>query len=143
MNSLPETKTTDSRATEAQVAEVMAFELAYWLHRHSSGHETVGMSDERFQDYWRDNPEYRDEARARTYIFLTAMEAAGLSARSSNSKRVLKRLQDLITVPARTAYALPGEESPFEQGVTEARMENGTTISAVPSDGGPLRGIGQ
>lgn len=97
---LPESKV----ASDEQIREV----LASALFGANSAVPSWGANE--FRESWQALPEtrkrYRDMARA----LLAALSDAGVTIRASDSKKVLKCLEFLQTVPARAAYTDLDEE---------------------------------
>jgi hypothetical protein len=103
------------KATPRQATEVFAFELAYWLHLNSNGHDTVGKDREAFAAHWREHADYREKAHARAKSLEAALEDAGLRPHTHSSRLVLKALDAMLTIPARPAYSLTEDPAPFDQ----------------------------
>lgn len=104
------------KATSQQANEILAFELAFWLHQNGPEAGTT-MDRAAFAAEWRNKAALRERSRLSVQALALSLENAGINVQHvQDSKLVLKALKELLTIPAQTAYELPVADAPFAQG---------------------------
>jgi hypothetical protein len=88
-------------ASELHARELMSFLMMYSLAKYPS--RTGAM------ETWRNDADVRALHRMEAGDFMAMMEDCGLRVSISSSQRVLKTIDDLLTIPARPAYLLEVE----------------------------------
>lgn len=95
--------TTKQTASETQMSELLAFHLFRM--------RNMKETEEAAAELWRNSKEARDSNRASAKELLRQLEEVGVRIAASNSQKVLKAVNVLVTIPARPAYSLEGGET--------------------------------
>lgn len=92
------------RASDREILEVFAFELAYLQFTVPEGSPDPRAA---FLESWQTTESVRRQAYEQAQHFMQELVPQGLDIRACNSKHVRDAIQVIVTIPARTAYQLP------------------------------------
>jgi len=126
----------DNRASESEIREVLAVELATLLFRQ----EGKPVSRNHIESLWRsetkfaDTPKlFRDHWRDLAGSLQVSLDGFGLRLRPSNSTKVRSRVAVIQTVPARVAFELPTVTADFDQ--SDEDEDPPTPLVGAPGSG--------
>lgn len=101
-----------TKASKREVEEVLAFELAF----RKAVEEALGTREkaptrEQFTERWQANEGLRAKAYTKAGELVVLLEKRGVGLKATSTPKVRKAIEDMVTIPPRTAYSIPGTAS--------------------------------